>query len=104
MDSFQGMSRRLLNPCLLLEPSFSSPVKCFPEFILGAFQNPLLLCRKSGAGAVDVKIEHRHGRLIGRSFAPVAAFSRAFQRKRNPAGASLLEHIWFEIQRIATAG
>jgi len=53
--------------------------KDIAQFTLAAFKYSLPRFGKIFTGAVDVKIQHRHGGLIRRPLAPFAAFSGAFQ-------------------------
>ncbi len=53
------------------------------QFVFGPFQHALLFLRKIFAGAVDVKVQHRHRRLIWFGFTPFATLGRAFQRDRD---------------------
>jgi hypothetical protein len=53
--------------------------KDIAQLLFGILQYPLPHLRKIFTGAVDVKIQHRHGGLIRRPLAPFAAFSGAFQ-------------------------
>jgi len=53
------------------------------QFVFGPLQHALLFLRKIFAGAVDVKVQHRHRRLIWFGFTPLATLGRAFQRERD---------------------
>ena len=57
--------------------------KGLPQLAFGVFQDPLLSFRQIFSSAVDVKIQHRHRRLIGRAFSSFAPLGRTFQRQRN---------------------
>src|SRR6266700_3651323 len=74
-----------------------------PQFAFRFFQNPFALWREMGAGAVDVEIQHRHGGLKGRAFAPLAGFRGPLERGGDPAGASRFENVRFEIEGVALA-
>src|SRR5215469_4447943 len=71
---------------------------------LGGFQYAFLRCRKVLAGAIDVKVQHRHRRLERAGFAAVAVLSRALQRSGDPLGTARLENVLFEIERVAGFG
>ena len=59
--------------------------KDIAKFVFGVFENTLLFLRQIFAGAIDVKVQHRHRRLIWLRFASLAVLGRSFQRERNPA-------------------
>ncbi len=53
------------------------------------------------AGAVDVEIEHRHGRLEGAGLAAGAGFGRAFEGAGDGRGVFLRENALLEVERVA---
>jgi hypothetical protein len=55
------------------------------QFVFSTFQSSLSRLRQVPSGAIDVKIQHRHRRLIRRALSPRAPFSGAFQRERDLA-------------------
>jgi len=59
------------------------PAKYAAKFVFGAFQNALSIFRKIFSGAIDVKVQHRHCRLIWPGFTPLATLGRAFERERD---------------------
>jgi len=76
------------------------PMKDTAQFFLGVCQYAFLLRRKARAGAIDIKIQHGHRRLIRIRLAPVALLGRTFQRKRYPARIMHFEDAVFEVQCI----
>ena len=76
--------------------------KGLPQFVFGAFEDLLLSLREIFPSAVDVKIQHRHRRLIGRAFASFAPLGRTFQRQRNAMRIFPFEDIRLKIERVAT--
>lgn len=53
--------------------------KHLPQFVLGVFQSSLLLFRKIFSGTIYVEIQHRHGRLVWRSFSSFAPLGGMFE-------------------------
>src|SRR5215208_1034036 len=74
------------------------------QFALGALEHALLPLGEVLAGAVDVKGQHRHRRLVGRALAPLAGFSRTLQRQRDLVRVAVGEHAFLEIECIAAPG
>lgn len=63
-----------------------------------------LFCGKAGAGAIDVKIEHGHRRLIWAGFAPPAALGGSFERKSNLTWIALFENAVFQVECVTFTG
>jgi len=61
-----------------------------------------LFLRQIFSGAVDVKIQHRHRRLICRAFSSFTPLGRTFQRQRNAMRIFPFEDIRLKIERVAT--
>jgi len=57
--------------------------KDITEFVFRLLENTLLFLRQIFAGAIDVKVQHRHRRLIRLCFASLAVLGRPFQRERD---------------------
>jgi hypothetical protein len=57
--------------------------KGLAQFVLRVFENTLLFLWQILAGAIDVKVQHRHRWLIRLRFASLAVLGRAFQRESN---------------------
>jgi hypothetical protein len=74
------------------------------QFIFRLFQNALLSLRQIFAGAIDIEVQHRHGRLIRPRFTALAPFGGAFQRKRNLPRTPGSKHFRLQIQRVAVFG
>ena len=74
------------------------------QFLFGVFERSLTTFRKVLSGAVDVKIQHRHRRLIRLGFAPFAALSRSFQRERDFFGTARPKYFRLQIQYVALFG
>src|SRR5471032_2326733 len=55
------------------------PAERFTQAFLGVIQNGPTRFRQVSSGAIDVEIQHRHGGLERRAFAPVAARGRFLQ-------------------------
>jgi hypothetical protein len=72
-----------------------------PELRLRALQDAALLGAHVLSGPVQIEGEHRHGRLVGRSLAPLARLGRALEGERDPARIALSEDAPLEIERIA---
>jgi hypothetical protein len=72
--------------------------KGLPQFVFGVFQDLLLFLREIFPSAVDVKIQHRHRRLIRCAFTSFAPFGRTFQRQRNAMRLLPFEDIRLEIE------
>ena len=72
------------------------------EFAFSALENALLVLRQIFSSAVDVKIQHRHRRLIGRAFSSFTPLGRTFQRQRNAMRIFPFEDIRLKIKRVAT--
>src|SRR6266496_1802417 len=53
------------------------------KFVFSVLENTLLFLRQIFAGAIDVKVQHRHRRLIWLRFASLTVLSRPFQRESN---------------------
>jgi hypothetical protein len=66
-----------------------------------AFENTLLSLRQIFAGAINVKVQHRHRGLIWRSFASFAPLGRTFQRQCNTMRVVPFEDVRLEIERVA---
>src|SRR5438552_3078642 len=54
----------------------SAAAERLPQLAFGAFEQLFLPLGEILAGAIDVKSQHRHRRLIRRAFAPLAGFGR----------------------------
>lgn len=67
------------------------------EFFFGLFKNFLSFGGEVFAGAIDIKIEHGHGRLVGGAFASWANFGRAFERKGDVFGVFPGEDAFFQV-------
>jgi hypothetical protein len=74
------------------------------QFIFRLFQNTLLFLRQIFPGAIDIEVQHRHGRLIRPRFTALAPFGGAFQRKRNLPRTPGSKHFRLQIQRVAVFG
>jgi hypothetical protein len=97
--------------CRAKRSEFGKALECrsafmegFPQFVFRGIQDLFLPCGKRRPGAIDIKIQHRHGGLIRRAFAPPAPLGRAFQRKRYPPRTPLLENLCFKVQCITAPG
>src|SRR6516162_5658663 len=55
----------------------------FACFLLGLLKYLSLRVRKVFTGAVDVKVQHRHRRLVGRALAPCADIGGMLKRPRD---------------------
>src|SRR5262249_43706568 len=71
------------------------------EFTLGTFEPTLLRRGKVLPSAVDVEIQHRHGRLKGRALAPLAALGRALQRCCDSFRIACAENALLEVEGVA---
>jgi hypothetical protein len=65
------------NPFHLCSP------KDITEFLFRLHESPLLFLGQIFAGAIDVKVQHRHRRLIWLRFASLAVLGRPFQPESN---------------------
>ena len=74
------------------------------QFTFRLFQNALLSLRQIFAGAIDIEVQHGHGRLIRPRFTALAPFGGAFQRKRNLPRTPGSKHFRLQIQRVAMFG
>jgi hypothetical protein len=72
------------------------------QVVFSPLKNALLVLREIFASAVDVKIQHRHRRLISCAFASFAPLGRTFQRQRNAMRICPFEDFRLKIKRIAT--
>src|SRR5258708_8148512 len=64
------------------------PAEFLAQLGFRLLQALLLRCRQVAAGAVDVEVQHRHRRLIGRALAALAAICRALERAGEPLRAA----------------
>src|SRR5262249_36061161 len=71
------------------------------QFVLCRVQRFLAARRQRLAGAVDVEIQHRHGRLKGAGLAPLAVLGRTFERSCDALGIFRREGPVLEVQRVA---
>ena len=98
------------NPQLFRQRVEESPRRPFhlaaPErltqFVFSPLENALLVLRQIFSSAIDVKIQHRHRRLIRCAFASFAPPGRTFQRQRNAMRIFPFENIRLKIERVAT--
>ena len=74
----------------------------FTEFVFSSLENAFLVLRQIFSSAVDVKVQHRHRRLIKCAFASFAPLGRTFQRQRNAMRIFSFEDIRLKIERVAT--
>ena len=77
-------------------------VEYVAQFVFGAFENALTFFRKIFAGAIDVEVQHRHGRLIRFRLATFAAFGRTLKRERDFSRTRRSKNFWLEIERVAS--
>jgi hypothetical protein len=71
------------------------------QLALGILEHLAPLGTEAPAAAVDVKVEHRHGRCEWSRAATATLERRASQRGRDSAPRTLLEHAWLEIECVA---
>ena len=74
------------------------------QFVFRALERSLSAFWKIFPGAVDVEIQHRHGRLIRLGFAPFAVLSRALQGEGDFSWTPGLKNFRLEIQGVALLG
>jgi len=77
------------------------PMENVAQFVLCPLQDLLLFFRKRFACAIDVKVQHRHRRLIRSALAPFAGLSRALQRQGNPTRIRRFENLWLKVEGVA---
>jgi len=73
----------------------------FSQLVFGARECALSAFGQILAGAIDVKIQHRHRRLIRLCLPTFAPLRRAFQRERDFSRAPGFENAGFQVERIA---
>ena len=72
------------------------------QFIFCTVEDVLTVFGQSSSTSVDVEVQHGHGRLEGRAFAPLATVGRAFQGSGDTRRTLELENTFLQIERIAT--
>src|SRR3569833_724798 len=71
------------------------------QLALCVLERALLSGRQVFAAAVDLEVQHRHGRAERRRLATVTALGRALQGQRDLAGTGFLEDTGLEVHRVA---
>lgn len=75
-----------------------------PQFVLGRFQMHALMRGKILPAAVDIEVQHRHGRTKRRQLAPLAVLGGSLQRLCDFLRVALAEHARFQIERVTGFG
>jgi hypothetical protein len=74
------------------------------QFFFGPREDAFLFLRQRVARAVDVEVQHRHGRAERRGFTPVACLRGMFERSGNPGWIAPGKDSGIQIHRIAGFG
>src|SRR5262245_12442183 len=74
------------------------------QLVLGALEGLETRLAEILAGAVDVEVQHRHGRAEGRGLPAMAALGRALQRLGDGSGTALLENAVLKRHGVAALG
>src|SRR5690606_3049691 len=79
----------------------SGAVEGAAQLGLRTFEHLAPVGRQIAAGAVDVEVQHGHGGLQRRAFAPGAGFRRSLQRLRDPGRIVPGEDARLEVESVA---
>lgn len=74
------------------------------QLILGVLQDIFLFFRKVAPGAIDVKVEHRHGGLVWARLAAMAVLGGTFEGEGDAMGVRLFEDRRLQIHGVAVPG